>query len=130
MGIPQEGAKRLALAGLWANGGCEAILRLPGLASIGNDAEQLGLATPQFQDVPIGPVVWRKLGVDTALLVAASALEKLSGAPGFADAESLLQAAVGVVIEGVLYAITKCEALSVAGAPCMYRVSVKAPVWV
>ena len=129
MAISEEGALRLAEATLCANGGFPVILRMPGLAVSGADAEQLGLATPQFQDVPVGPAVWRKVGVDSALLLAAGTVGDLVGSQGFASAESLFQTAVGVVVDGVLYGITKSEPLARAGVPCAYRVSVKEPAW-
>ncbi len=124
-----QGAIRAAMAALWANGGFQVAIRFPGLAASGSDAEQLGLGTPQFEDVPVGPAVWRKAGVNTSLVLGASAVASLIGSQAFAGAESLFQTAVGVVIGDVLYVITKAEPLLVAGTACAYRLSVKAPVW-
>lgn len=127
--LAQEGAIRAAVAALYANGGFQVVLRLPGLAVSGSDAEQLGLATPQFQELPIGPAVWRSAGVNTALLVAASSIADLVGARGFASAQSLFQSAVGFVVDGVLYVIKDSEPLSIAGLPVAYRVTVERPAW-
>lgn len=129
MAISEEGATRLAVSTLWASGGFEVVLRLPGLAVSGADAEQLGLASPQFQDVPVGPAVWRKAGVDSALLLAGSAVADLVASEQFASAESLFQAAVGIVVDGVLYTIAKSEPLMRTGVPCAYRVTLREPAW-
>ena len=130
MAVSEEGSKRIAEAALWTNGGCEVVLRLPGMAVNGSDAEQLGLATPVFQDVPVGPAAWRKLGRDATLLLGAAAIAALAGSQGFLSAESLFETAVGVVVDGVMYTIAGCDSLMVAGSPCAYRVTVKAPTWV
>lgn len=129
MAITEEGASRLAVTTLWANGGFSVVLRMPGLAVSGSDAEQMGLGTPQFQDVPLGPAAWRKVGVDSTLLLAAAGVVELMASQGFASAETLFQTAVGVVVDGVLYGITNCEPIARAGVPCAYRVSVKEPAW-
>ncbi len=121
-----EGAVRLAVASLCTNGGFEIQLRMPGLAVSGSDAEQLGLGTPQFQDMPIGPAIWRRCGKEDSLLVSASAVTALMGSQAESSAESLFQNAVGVVIDGVLYLITKSEAVLAAGGACAYRLSVEA----
>ena len=130
MAVSDEGALRLAQAALRTNGGCEVVLRLPGLAVNGSDAEQLGLATPQFQDVPIGPATWRKLGGNTSLLVGAARVAELVGSQGYASAKNLFEAAVGIVADDVLYRIGSCEPLVVSGRACAYRVAVKGPAWV
>ena len=104
-----------------------AFLRLTGVAASG-DADQLGLSSPQYQDAPLGPAVWRKVGVNTALLVGASAMSALAGTNDLLAAEAMLEAAVGVVVEGVLYTISNCEAIVSGGEPCAYRLTLVAPV--
>ena len=127
--ISDQGAIRAAMAALWANGGFQVALRMPGLAASGSDAEQLGLATPQFQDVPVSPAVWRKVGLNTALVLGSCGIANLLSSQQFASAESLFEAAVGVVVGDVLYVINKAEPLMVAGIPCAYRLAVQPPVW-
>jgi hypothetical protein len=127
--LAEEGALRAACTALHANGGFDVVLRLPGLAVSGSDAEQLGLGTPQFQDVPVGPAVWRKVGVNKELLLAASAVTGLLGSLSFVSAESLFESAVGVVVGDVVYVITQCQALCVAGVPSAYRLKVQEPSW-
>jgi hypothetical protein len=121
--------ERFASTCLWTNGGFDVVLQLPGLAVSGSDAEQMGLATPQFQDVPVGPAVWRKVGANRALLLGSAGVAALMGSQGFASAESLFETAVGVVVAGVFYLITDCEPLLAAGEPCAYRLAVQAPAW-
>ena len=123
-------AVRLAETSLRSNGGFAVILRLPGMAASGSDAEQLGLGTANFQDVPIGPVIWRKVGVDRSLLLGASAVAALVGSSGYVSAEALFASAAGVVVEGVMYTIASSEAIVAGDGPCGYRLSVVAPVGV
>ena len=120
-------AVRLADTALRNQCGFLAYLRLPGVAASG-DADQLGLGFPQYQDAPLGPAVWRKVGIDTALLVGATAMSALAGTTDFASAEAMLEAAVGVVVEEVLYTISNSEPIVAGGQPCGYRLSVVAPV--
>lgn len=125
-----EGATRAVVAAMCANGGFEVQLRLPGLAVSGSDSEQLGLATPQFQDVPLFPAIWRRVGVDDGLLVSAPSVNALMSTGDFTSALDLFQGAVGLVVGGVLYGITGCDALMAAGEPCAYRLTLQPPSWV
>ena len=77
--------------------------------------EQLGLAVPEFQDVELAPVVFRKarqgasalsVTADKAarweLMVSASAVQNLVGSLGYSAASVLFATAFGVLIDGVL----------------------------
>lgn len=119
-------AVRLAEATMCANGGFQVLLRMPGLAAAG-DAEQMGLATPLFQDEPVGPAVWRKAGDDSALLVGSRCIAELVGSQGYASAEAMFEAAAGVVVDGVFYTIMNSQPIVVGGVPCGYRLSVVGP---
>lgn len=125
--MSREGAFRLASTALRTNGGTEVILRLPGMAASGTDAEQLGLGTPQFQDVPIGPAVWHKAGTSPVLLLASTPIAALVASEAYASAESLFEEAVGVVVDDVVYGILRSEALETAGVPCAYRLTMQRP---
>src|SRR5438067_11208394 len=94
-------------------GGRSVMLRMPANASAGDTTEQLGLAAPEFQDVELAPVVFRKarqagsafsVAVDKAakweLMVAARAVEKGVGSVGYSAAGELLAAAFGVLLDG------------------------------
>ncbi len=122
-------AVRLAETAM-ASRGMTVLLRLPGMASSGDDAEQLGLGTPVFQDVPVGPAVWRKVGVDSALLLGASAVAALVGSGGYVSAKEMFESAAGVVVEGVMYTIAASAAIAAGDGPCGYRLTVVAPALV
>ncbi len=81
-----------------ADGLC--MLRMPAPAVANNDGEQLGLATPQFQDVELAPAVFRKAESTKTLLVSGSAVKAVLGTLEFNSAEVLFETALGVVIDG------------------------------
>ncbi len=124
----RTGMVRAADAALRSNGGGAALLRMPGPAASGDDAEQLGLATPQFQDVPLYPVVFRKNEGMTKLLVSARAVEAVVGSLAFDSVDVLFETAVGVVVDGVQYAITGSVAAQAVGEPLCYSLTLRAPV--
>ena len=123
------GVMRATEALLCSNGGFSVLLRLPGTAVSGADAEQLGLSTPIFQEVPVGPAVWRRMGSDAVLMVAAGSIAELVASNEYGSAESLFENAVGVVVSGVVYGISGAEPLVAAGSPCAYLLTLQAPVW-
>jgi hypothetical protein len=117
-------------------GGRSVLLRMPATASAGDVTEQLGLATPQFQDVELAPVVFRSARATVAegkaarweLLVAGDAVEALVGSLDYGAAESLFGAAFGVLIDGVLMTVESTTAAEVAGTAYLYRVVVRSPL--
>jgi hypothetical protein len=117
-------------------GGRTVLLRMPATASAGDVTEQLGLATPQFQDVELTPVVFRSARATVAegkatkweLLVAGDTVEALVGSLGYGAAESLFGAAFGVLIDGVLMTVESATAAEVAGSAYLYRLVVRAPL--
>lgn len=127
--VSSEGVLRAAMTALYANGGFEVVLRLPGLAVSGNDAEQLGLATPAFQDVPVGPAVWRRTASTSDLLLGAHAVSELLGTTSFESAQEMFQAAVGIVVGDVVYALKGSDVIFVAGTACAYRLVLERPLW-
>ena len=88
---------------------------MPGLAASGDDAEQLGLATPAFRELSLGPVTFRKAGKDNKLLVSASAVLALVQTLAFDSADVLFEAAAGVVVGEVLYTIAGSVAAEAEG---------------
>jgi len=129
----KEGVERIAETALRTLGGWTAMLRMPAPASAGSSAEELGLATPQFQDFPLGPATFRKAESTAKLLVAASAVKKIIGAGSgldgqFDSADVLFEEAAGVVVDGVVYEITDSVALSAEGGEYCWCLSLKAPV--
>jgi hypothetical protein len=118
--VLQEGRERFAEVLLRTNGGRSVLLRMPAPASSGDDAEQLGLATPGFQDVELGPAVFHKANSVAKLLVSACAVDALLGSLAFDAADVLFETAVGVVIDGVLYEITNSFASQAMGKAYCY----------
>lgn len=124
---PPNGVMRIAQTSLHAEGGCSALLRMPGLAASGDDSEQLGLATPQFQDLSLGPVAFHTASSNTRLMVSAAAVLTLVQSLAYDSADVLFETAAGVLIGGVLYLITKCAVAEGAGRPYCYWLTVQPP---
>jgi hypothetical protein len=122
-------------------GGRSVLLRMPANASAGDTTEQLGLAVPEFQDVELAPVVFRKtrqaasalsVAVDKAtrweLMVSATAVQKVVGSLGYSAASVLFATAFGVLIDGVLMEVISATESEVFGAPYVYRLVLEAPL--
>jgi hypothetical protein len=122
-----EAVVRAADALLRGNGGRAVLLRLPAPAVAGSAAEELGLAAPQFQDVELAPVLFRKAESTTTLLVSASVVRSIVGSLKFNSAEVLFETAAGVVIDGVLYTIVDSVASVFDGEPYSYCLTLRAP---
>ena len=109
------------------------MLRIPAPATAGDNTEQLGLATPQFQDVALTPAVFRtasaqamKNGVESReLLVSATAVEALTGGQGFASANALFASAFGVLIDETMLAIAAISEIEAGGQVCGYRLTLR-----
>jgi hypothetical protein len=122
-------------------GGRSVLLRMPANASAGDTTEQLGLAVPEFQDVELAPVAFRKarqaasaltVAVDKAtrweLMVSATAVQKVVGSLGYSAASVLFATAFGVLIDGVLMEVISATESEVFGAPYVYRLVLRAPL--
>jgi hypothetical protein len=131
-------AARAADVLLRALGGCSVRLRMPAPAVPADPTEQLGMATPYFQDLALAPVVCRKaratVSTDQAarwdLLVSATAVEKLVGSLAYASASVLFANACGVLTgEGAeLLEILSATQEPLLGRPYVYRLLVRAPL--
>jgi len=122
-----DAAVRAADALLRANGGRAVLLRLPAPAVANNDGEQLGLATPQFQDVELAPTAFRKAQSTSTLLISGSAVKAVVGTLQFNSVEVLFETALGVVVDGVLYTILSNTAATSDGATYVYSLELRAP---
>jgi hypothetical protein len=122
-----DAAVRAADALLRVSGGRAVMLRMPAPAVAGNDGEQLGLSTPQFQDVELAPAVFRKAGSTSTLLVSGSAVNAAVGSLKFNSAEVLFETAAGVVIESVVYTILSNTAATSDGSTYVYSLELRAP---
>jgi hypothetical protein len=128
--------RRAADVLLRCGGGRAVLLRMPAPATAGDTTEQLGLATPTFQDAELAPVVFRKARATTAdgkaarweLMVSATAVNALVGSLGYSAASVLFATAFGVLIDGVLMEVESATESEVGGAPYVYRLVLRAPL--
>ena len=123
-----EGAIRCADAVMRAGGGRTVFLRIAAPAVPNDDAEQMGLATPQFQDVALAPAVFQKADSVGKLLVSASSVGDVLGTLAYDSADVLFETAVGVLIDDVLYKITNSFASQAMGRPYCYWLMLEPPV--
>jgi hypothetical protein len=129
-------AVRAADVLLRAMGGRTAMLRMPAPAVAADVTEQLGIATPMFQDLPLRPVVYRKARATVAegkaakweMLVSASVIENLVGSLTYASASVLFAAAFGVLSDDELLEIVSATEEQVFGQPYVYRLVLRAPL--
>jgi hypothetical protein len=112
---------------------------MPAQAFTGDLGEQLGLASPLFQDIELRPVVFRKVRAtmgtankpDEAayeLLVSASAVAKIVDDLGYEAAEVLFAQAAGLLVDGASYGITWAASVEAFGAVYLYRLGLRAAV--
>ncbi|HEY0264186.1 MAG TPA: hypothetical protein VGC07_06665 [Granulicella sp.] len=120
---PTPAAMRTADALLRFAGGRSVLLRTPSPAIPGDPSEQLGLATPSFQDIELAPAVLR----GQMLLLSASAVETIMGTLASNSANVLFADAFGVLIDGALYEIESVETSQTFGIPYLYRLTLRAP---
>jgi hypothetical protein len=112
------------------------MLRMPAPASSGDTTEQLGLAVPEFHDVELAPVVFRKARSTTTvgkaakweLMVSATAVDGVVGSLGYSAASVLFATAFGVLIDGVLMEVESTTESEVSGTPYVYRLVLRAPL--
>ena len=129
-------ARRVANVLLSCAGGRSVLLRMPAPASAGDTAGQLGLAVPEFQDVQLAPVVFRKARATVAegkaakweLLISAAAVNAVVGSLGYSAGSVLFATAFGVLIDGVLMEVESATESEVGGTPYVYRLVVRAPL--
>ena len=129
-------AVRAADVLLRAMGGRTVLLRMPAPAVATDVTEQLGIATPAFQDLPLRPVVYRKARATVAegkaakweMLVSASVIESLVGSLTYASASVLFAAAYGVLSDDELLEIVSATEEQVFGQPYVYRLVLHAPL--
>jgi hypothetical protein len=121
---------------LRAMGGQSAMLRMPAPAVPADVTEQLGIATPLFQDLPLAPVVFRKARATVAegkaakweLLVSATAVESLVGSLAYASASVLFAEAYGVLCGDELFEVESATSEQAFGRPYLYRLVLRAPL--
>jgi hypothetical protein len=127
-------AARAADALMRAMGGRTVMLRMPAPAVPADVTEQLGIATPTFQDLPLAPVAFRKARAVVAigkaakweLLVSATVVDGLVGSLAYASASVLFADAFGVLSDDELLEIESATEEQVFGQPYVYRLVLRA----
>jgi len=120
---------RTADALLRANGGTTAYLQMPTTPGDASDAGQLGLDAPNFQPLPLAPVVFRKMRPTMSegqpakyeLLVSGAAVQAAVGEMQVASADLLFQMAAGVAIANELFLIEAVSLSQCMGSVYIYR---------
>ena len=121
---------------LRALGGRTVMLRMPAPAIPADLTEQLGIATPAFQDLPLAPVVYRKARATVAegkaakweLLVSATAIESLVGSLAYASASVLFANAYAVLCDNQPFEIVSATPEQAFSQPYVYRLILRAPL--
>jgi hypothetical protein len=125
----QSDAAMRAADALLGSSGRSVLLRMPAPAVAGATGEELGLGTPEFQDVELAPVVFRKSESAAVMLVSATCVAGVLGSLAFNAADALFEGALGIVVDDVLFAITGCVASQADGAAYCYSLRLQAPAW-
>ena len=124
---PNRAATRLTDSLLRTLGGRTVLLHMPAPAVPGDDAEQLGAATPLFTDVALSPVVFRKtLETQAELLVSASAVERIVGSLAFDSAAVLFETTAGILMDGRLHEVLSLTTAEAFGSVYLYRLTLAA----
>ena len=122
---------RMADVLLQGTGGRMVKLRVPAPAVPGDVEEQVGLATPGFQDLVLGPVVFRRTRatvtefVQEELLVSATAVMGLVGSLQYESAGLLFAQAAGVLVDEALLGIEAVTTSEANGEVYLYRLKVR-----
>jgi len=125
--------RRTAEALLYGAGARSVKLRIPAPATPGDPAEQLGLAVPQFQDIELAPVAFRTAAAKTAegkanrreLIVAATAVERLTESQNFDSAHALFTSAFGVLVDDALLTIAGTTEMIAGGIVYAHRLTLR-----
>jgi hypothetical protein len=129
---PTAAAQMLADALLRTVAGATATLRVAGTNS-NTDQSQLGLVATTFAEVPVSPVVMRKLRPSWVeggqskweLLISATSVGAQVNALDLASAESLFAMTLAVTVAGQDYLIESIAANEAMGQVYLYRLLVR-----
>jgi hypothetical protein len=106
-------------------GGQMVTLQISAPGTAGDPSEELGLVTPQFQEVELGPAVWRKLGSTNVLLVSACSVAVLAGTLASSSVVEMLEGAAGIVVDGTTFAVESVVAQSVGAEPVYFTLTLR-----
>jgi hypothetical protein len=129
-----ESGQRLADALLRTTAGTAATLLVPPATGDSTDAGQLGIDSPQFQQLPLSPAVFRRTratmqeGQESRyeLLVSAYAVQLQVSTLQLTSADGLFVMAAGLVVGGELFQIESWSSSQVLGQACLYRLQLRA----
>ena len=132
---PVAAQQRAADALLRCLGGTTVLLRLPTSAASDANAEQLGAATPSYEDIPLSPAIFRRLrpklrdnnANEYELLISAASVHSQLGFLQLASTDQLFAMAMGVFVDGELMLIKAAAEAEVFGRPYLYRLVLSAP---
>jgi len=116
-------ARRVSGCAARGFGGGGVVLKMAAPPVAGDDGEQLGLAEPQFSDVPVTDAVMRADG--RQVLLPADAVHAALGMDDVQAVLKTLSEAAGVVTGQEWRAIVSAEAVSFFGVPCLYRIKLR-----
>lgn len=98
------------------------------LGSLAGDAEELGLGSPEFQDVALTPALVRVSSTNkTTVLIAASAVEAALGVDGAEAVELALKSTCFVQVSDDMLQVAQVERRAVFGRAYLYRLLLKTP---
>ena len=129
-------AQRAMNAMLRSSNGTSVKLRMPAPATAGLDAEQLGLTTPEFQDIELAPVVFRRaratIGAGTPaqweLLLSETIVKTLAANTSFGSAAAIFASAASVQVGEALMTIVSATEIEAGGTICGYRLLLREPI--
>ena len=94
-------------------------IALPPVA--GDDGEELGLRSPEFQSESVAPVGIGQTNEHIEVLVPADTLEAVFNVNGSGAIATALLTVTAVQIEDEVYVVNSVEPVSIGGRDCMYR---------
>jgi hypothetical protein len=106
---------------------------MPPATGDGTDAGQLGIDSPQLQQLPLAPAVFRRTRPTMTegekpkyeLLISASAVQQQVSTLQLASADGLFSMAAGVLVGGSLFQIESWSNSEVLGQACLYRIQLR-----
>lgn len=130
---PNQSPLLIADALLRASGGMVVSLLVAPLTTDSTDAGQVGVNSPNFQQLPLSPATFRKIRVamqedqlsQYELLISASAVQQQVSALQLASADALFDTAAGVEINGTQFVIESRSVSEALGQVYLYRLFVR-----
>jgi hypothetical protein len=111
------------------------MLRLPTPGAGGDPSEQLGLVSPEFNDLELSPAVFRRADTGGSsgaaatweLLVSAISVGAIVDATGSESADEVFATAFGVLVGETLMGIEAVSSSDMDGVPYVYRLKLRPP---